>query len=107
MCDNVTAVTYISEMGGFKSEQCNSVAKLIWTWAIARRIWVSAAHVAGSANINADNLSCNVNLNLDWMLSPATFQPIVNMFGQPDIYLFASRLNAQLETCLLETRPKG
>ena len=28
MCDNVTAVTYINEMGGCKSEQCNSVAKL-------------------------------------------------------------------------------
>ena len=98
MCDNVTAVTYINEMGGCKSEQCNSVAKLIWNWAIARRIWVSAAHVAGSANINADHLSRNVNLNLEWMLSTATFQAIVNMFGQPDIDLFASRLNAQLET---------
>ena len=98
MCDNVTAVTYINEMGGCKSEQCNSVAKLIWNWAIARRIWVSAAHVAGSANINADHLSRNVNLNLEWMLSTATFQAIVNMFGQPDIDLFASGLNAQLET---------
>ena len=37
-CGNVTAVTYINEMGGCKSEQCNSVAKLIWSWAIDRRI---------------------------------------------------------------------
>ena len=73
MCDNVTAVIYINEMGGYKSEQCNSVAKLIWNWVIARRIWASAAQVAGSASINADHLSRNVNLNLEWMLSTATF----------------------------------
>ena len=98
MCDNVTAVTYINEMGGCKSAQCNSVAKLIWNWAIARRMWVSAAHVAGSANVDADHLSRNLNLNLEWMLSSDTFQAIVNVFGQPKIDLFASRLNAQLET---------
>ena len=98
MCDNVTAVTYINKMGGCKSAQCNSVAKLIWNWAIARRIWVSAAHVAGSTNVDADHLSRNVNLNLEWMLSTDPFQAIVNKLGQPDIDLFASRLNAQLET---------
>ena len=62
MCDNVTAVTNINEMGGCKFEQCNSVAKLIWNWAIARRIWASAAHVAGSANVDADHLSRMPNL---------------------------------------------
>lgn len=47
MSDNTTAVSYINEMGGCKSPQCNDVTKEIWKWAMARNIWLSAAHIPG------------------------------------------------------------
>ena len=84
-------------MGGCKSLACNAIAKMIWSWAITKGIWLSASYISGSVNVDADNLSRNLNLNLEWMLSANTFQKIITFYGQPDIDLFASRLNAQLE----------
>ena len=97
MSDNNTAVSYINSMGGCRSLECNSIAKDIWDWAIDKDIWLSAAHIPGSSNIDADQLSRNLNLDLEWMLSAPIFQRIVALFGKPDIDLFASRLNAQVE----------
>ena len=98
MSDNTTTVSYINSMGGCKSRECNSITKDIWGWARERNIWLSAAHIPGSSNVDADQLSRNLNLNLEWMLSKPIFQRIVSLFGKPDIDLFASRLNAQVET---------
>ena len=97
MSDNNTAVSYINSMGGCRSLECNSIAKDIWDWAIDKDIWLSAAHIPGSSNIDADQLSRNLNLDLEWMLSAPIFQGIVPLFGKPDIDLFASRLNAPME----------
>ena len=98
MSDNTTTVSYINSMGGCKSRECNSITKDIWDWARERNIWLSAAHIPGSSNVDADQLSRNLNLNLEWMLSKPIFQRIVSLFGKPDIDLFASRLNAQVQT---------
>lgn len=57
--DNTTAVAYITNMGGSKSPQLNSLAKVIWNWCVKRGIWVSAVHLAGKLNTTADNNSCN------------------------------------------------
>ena len=38
-----------------------------------------------------------LNLDLEWMLSASIFSGIVALFGKPDIDLFASRLDAQVE----------
>ena len=40
----------------------------------------------------------DLKLDLEWMLSAHVFKRIVALFGQSDIDLFASRLNAQVET---------
>ena len=97
MSDNMTAVSYINSMGGCRSLDCNSLTKEIWDWAIDKNIWLSAAHIPGSNNVDADQLSRNLNLNLEWMLPAPIFKGIVSLFGNPDIDLFASRLNAQVE----------
>ena len=68
---------------------------------------MSAAHIPGSSNVDADQLSRNLNLNLEWMLSKPIFQRIVSLFGKPDIDLFASRLDAQRDHSLLETTANG
>ncbi|CAH3168659.1 unnamed protein product [Porites evermanni] len=97
MSDNNTAASYINYLEGCRSLECNSIAKDIWDWAIDKHIWLSAAHIPGSSNIDADQLSRNLNLDLEWKLSAPIFQRIVALFGKPDIDLFASRLNAQVE----------
>lgn len=97
MCDNTTAVSYVNAMGGCKSVDCNLVSREIWEWAIEHNTWISAAHIPGLDNIEADHLSRDLNLELEWMLSPQAFQKVVKELGSPDIDLFASRLNAQTE----------
>ena len=97
MSDNMTAVSSINSMGGCRSLDCNSLTKKIWDWAIDKNIWLSAAHIPGSNNVDADQSSRNLNLDLEWMPSASIFKRIVSLFGNPDIDLFASRLNAQVE----------
>ena len=63
-----------------------------------RNIWLSAAHIPGSSNVDADQLSRDLKLDLEWMLSAHVFKRTIALFGQPDIDLFASRLNVQVET---------
>ena len=96
LCDNTAAVNYITAMGGTKSVECNALASDIWQWAITRNISLSAAHIPGVSNVAADNLSRHLNLDLEWMMSRQVFMKIINIFSQPDIDLFASRLNTQL-----------
>ena len=55
--DNTTTVSYINSMGGTHSMECNSVAKAIWLFCIERNIWISAAHITGKKNIDADRES--------------------------------------------------
>ena len=40
LVDNMTAVSYIREMGGTHSQTCNSLARDIWLWASSRGIWL-------------------------------------------------------------------
>ena len=54
MLDNMTAVSYVNNMGGTPSLDCQLVALDIWLWAKERNIWLSADHIAGSDNIVAD-----------------------------------------------------
>jgi len=66
MSDNTTTVSYINSMGSCKSIECNTITKDIWDWARERNIWLSAAHILGSSNVVADQLSQNLtDLNLE------------------------------------------
>ena len=94
--DNTTVVCYINDMGGSKSVECYRLAKNICSWAIARNIWLSGAHVPGVKNVSADELSRHLNLQLEWTVSPSVFHAISACFGTPVIDLFASRLTALL-----------
>ena len=58
MCNNITAVDVINHMGTSHPDSCNSLAKEIWEWCIARDIrlsvWLSVAHIPGKQNLFAD-----------------------------------------------------
>ena len=98
MCDNITAISYINNMGGIKSKTCNNIAINIWNFAVENKFWISAAHIPGINNKEADKQSRIVDDATEWQLNPNIFQVITKEFGKPDIDLFASRINRQLDT---------
>ena len=94
--DNTTAVAYINHMGGSKSLKCNQLAKSIWVWCARKNIWLSASHLPGKLNVDADTSSRVFNDRTEWTLNKAVFHNITTTFGTPEIDLFASRLNCQV-----------
>ena len=96
MMDNNTAVAYINNMGGIRSDLCDDIVFDIWQWAAERQIWVSAAHIPGSENVVADKNSRISEWSSEWKLRNSVFKHIVSTFGKPHIDLFASRINHQL-----------
>ena len=97
MCDNITAISYINNMGGIKSNTCNDIAIRIWQFAIKNKFWISAAHIPGIHNTEADKQSRILEDTTEWQLNPDIFKKIVGKFGQPDIDLFASRINKHID----------
>jgi hypothetical protein len=102
--DNTTTVAYLNEMGGMVSDLCDVLARQIWEWCIARGLWLSAAHLPGKDNIEADTASRHFNENIEWMLNNDNFKVIERSWGPFDIDLFASRLNGQLP-CYASWKP--
>ena len=91
--DNTTAVAYINAMGGIKSIPSNEMAIVIWDWCLNHNIWLSATHIPGSKNIQADKESRVLKESTEWSLSLEVFNVIQERWGKFDIDLFASRLN--------------
>ena len=80
-CDNKTAVCYISNMGGSKSPDCNSVARQIWDYCVERNIWISASHLPGCENTEADRESRHFNDHTELQLEPDIYHSITKQFG--------------------------
>ena len=97
LTDNTTAVSYVNKMGGVKSQKCNEIAKSIWFWAIDHDIWLTAAHIAGKNNCEADVQSRHFNDQVEWQLNKHIFSKLCLLWKTPHIDLFASRLNTQLK----------
>ncbi|XP_060558153.1 uncharacterized protein LOC132718470 [Ruditapes philippinarum] len=93
--DNTTSCSYINKFGG-KSENLDLIARSIWIWCIDRKIHLSAAHLPGSMNCEADEMSRKFNDDLEWSLTETVFSKIFNTYRHIDIDLFASRLNKKL-----------
>ena len=96
-CDNTTAVSYINKMGGIQSDNCNSVAKELWSYCRLKNIWISAEHLPGVENVEADKESRKFNDDIEWSLENIYFDCIIREFGDFDIDLFACRLNAKID----------
>ena len=97
MCDNVTAIAYISNVSGIIREICNNTACNIWNFCTKNKLWVSTAHIPGKDNIEADQQSRILQDATEWKFHEKLFQKIIDKFGKPDINLFASRINRELK----------
>ena len=60
-------------MGGIKSIPCIDMATTTWEWCIQRNIWLSAAHIPGSENFQADKESRVLRDSTEWSLSQEAF----------------------------------
>ncbi|CAB3991472.1 Hypothetical predicted protein [Paramuricea clavata] len=62
------------------------------------RSWVTATHIPGILNVDADTASPQFNPRVEWTLDSQIFQKIVDLFYLPEVDLFASRLTHQVES---------
>jgi hypothetical protein len=93
--DNSTTVACVNNLGSTKPA-CNDITRDIWLWCLAQRNFVTAIHIPGSTNVEADFESRVDRHEIEWRLDSDVFQSIIGMLGVCDIDLFASRVNAQL-----------
>lgn len=56
-------------------------------------MWLSASHIPGSKNVEADRESRNTNDSTEWSLSITVYNNICQVWGPLQIDLFALRLN--------------
>lgn len=94
--DNTSAIKYINDNGGIVSEPMDRLAGKIWQWCLERKIYISVVYVPGAEN-TADFYSRNFSDSTEWMLKKPIFDRLCRQFFFPNIDLFSSRMNAQLE----------
>ena len=95
--DNMTACHYINHLGGTGSVNLCMLALKMWKWCRQRNIHISAVYIPGQLNFIADILSRLINLNSEWKLNPASFRQICVIYATPDLDLFATRANNQVQ----------
>ncbi|XP_052058703.1 uncharacterized protein LOC127698962 isoform X1 [Mytilus californianus] len=93
--DSAVAVAYINNQGG-SILSLLKLAKEIWFWSTERKVFISAVHIPGKQNIQPDNLSRQFNDSSEWKLNSSVFEKVTLSLFNPEIDLFASRLNKQL-----------
>ena len=98
MSDNTTTVASINKQGSTQSGPCNAMARAIWDFVNPRNIWISAAHCPGVLNCEADAASRKFQDETEWELNQNIFEKLCEKFGQPDVDLFASRVNHKVDT---------
>ncbi|XP_073401634.1 MOB kinase activator 3A isoform X2 [Dendrobates tinctorius] len=98
LSDNTTTVAYINRQGGTRSETLMSSAARILSLAESYLLSLSALHIRGENNQEADFLSRHTLRQGEWCLSRQIFQDIVALWGHPQVDLFATRENRQTKT---------
>ncbi len=96
MMDYTTAIACVHKFGSMKPKLL-ALTKLIYKWAASRDIHLSAAHIPGKLNVQADYESRSHNLDMEWCLRDEVFTYVCEQFGTPSIDLFASRINARVK----------
>ena len=110
MIGNTTVVAVINSMGSCHSRACHSVGCQIWQFYIENNIWLTDAHISGAKNVLADIESRHFqSQDKEWKLNPLSLHDALNTLKfQPEIDLFASRLNKQFSLyCSYKPDPKA
>ena len=92
--DNTTAIAYINNQGGTRSPSLTSLTLELWNWCLQQNILITAEHLPGVLNVQADKESRTFVDSSDWKLQPQILQPFLK---DREIDLFATRLTNQLK----------
>ena len=96
LSDNVTVVTYINHPGGTRSKLLVQLVKVLWEWCLERHIIITAQHLPGLQNVQADFMSRHLTDRTDWILNPWIFNILNIWWGPFTTDLFATWLSTQL-----------
>ena len=58
---------------------------------------MAAEYIRGTEDIEVDQVSRIRNVDIDWMLDRKSFNNLCKLFFVPDLDLFTTRINAQLD----------
>ena len=95
--DNTTAVVHVNAQGG-KKHELNEIARDMWNWAIERNLWLSAVHVPGVDNEEANRASrLKYAVETEWSLHQEVFNRLEKRLEPFDLDLFPTRLNNKCE----------
>ena len=73
MSDNATAISYVNHMSGTKLAWCNDIEREIWNCVLGKGIWISADHIPGQENTEADEMPRTFTNHTEWILSDEIF----------------------------------
>lgn len=90
--DNTTAVSYINRMGGVQFPHLTEITRSIWEWCESKKIFIFASYVRSGDN-TADGESRRNHPDIEWELADSAYNKLTVAFGQPEIDLFACRIN--------------
>lgn len=95
--DNTSVVAYINRQGGTHSVALLQGAFQLLVWCHQHGIQLRARHIPGRLNVIADVLSRSHQvIPTEWRLHPDVVLKIFQLWGTPQLDLFATRYNAQL-----------
>lgn len=95
--DNTTAIAYINKMGGVRYEHLNILCQEIWHWCEKHKIYIFASYIKSAENKEADISSRIIKIETEWELNHKYFQQVLQIFSEPEIDIFASRINRKCE----------
>jgi hypothetical protein len=84
-------------MGSSRSRSLDRAVKDVWAWSFNHNCWLSACHIPGVENVEADSWSRDLDSVAEWKLNPRVFDYVVENLGfLPVVDLMATRINTQL-----------
>ena len=109
MCDSSTVVAYVNKQGGTVSRALCLLTGRLLRWTESFDIHLDARYLPGESNVLADILSRRGQVvGTEWSLHPQVARPLLRMWGNPSINLFATCLNAKLPLyCSLVPDPQA
>ena len=67
--DNTTAIAYINNQGGTRSPSLTSLTLELWNWCLPQSILITAEHLPGVLNVQADKESRTFVDSSDWLFA--------------------------------------
>ena len=86
--DNTTTMHYLNKQRGTCVRPLSIEAQTIWRWLTATNLTITAVHLPGVQNVEADALSREFQDNHDWVLHDEIGDSIFQEWGLPQIDLF-------------------